>query len=114
MNAEPWAILLIVLATIVAAVGSVLLKIGAGKLKKSLTAIIKNWQVLLGFCFYGTGSIMFVPALRGGDLSVLFPITSLTYIWTVLLSKKVLNETINSWKWIGIALIMVGVILIAR
>ena len=55
------------------------------------------------------GTMLFIPALRGGDLSILYPFVSLSYIWVALLSVRFLGEKMNKYKWIGIALIILGV-----
>jgi len=56
--------------------------------------------------------MIFIPALRGGDLSVLYPFVSLSYIWVMLLSIKMLGEKMTKLKWLGILLIISGVSLI--
>jgi len=52
---------------------------------------------------------MFIPALKGGDLSILYPFVSVTYVWVALLSVRFLGEKMNKFKWIGIAMIILGV-----
>ena len=61
---------------------------------------------------YAVGTILFIPALKGGDLSILYPFVALAYVWVSLLSVKFLGEKMNLVKWIGIALIIIGVSLI--
>ena len=58
---------------------------------------------------YALGTVLFIPALKGGDLSILYPFVALTYIWVSLLSVKFLGEKMNFMKWMGISLIIVGV-----
>ena len=58
---------------------------------------------------YELATIVFIPALRGGELSVLYPFISLSYVWVSLLSIKILKEKMNSFKWMGVALIIIGV-----
>jgi uncharacterized membrane protein len=67
---------------------------------------------MAGIGFYGVSTAMFIPALKGGELSVLYPLVALTYVWVSLLSVKFLNEKMNKMKWIGILLILFGVTLI--
>jgi drug/metabolite transporter (DMT)-like permease len=71
-----------------------------------------NPNLLIGLFFYGIGTVLFIPALKGGELSVLYPLISTTYIWVSLWSMRMLGEKMNSLKWIGVALIMGGVSLI--
>lgn len=112
MAAELWAIGLVVLGTLVGAFGPILLKRGSGSFGLSVRALTKNYNLIAGIFLYGLSSIIFIPALRGGDLSVLYPIVSVNYIWVSLLSVKFLGEKMNKLKWLGIFLIIVGVSLI--
>ena len=54
----------------------------------------------------------YIFALKGADLSVLYPLVSTSYVWTVVFSQKLLGEKMNKYKWIGIAAILLGVSLI--
>lgn len=112
MSTEWWAIVLIVIATILGGFGALYFKLGADKLKFNLLDLMKNWRLMLGVFFYGISTVFFILGLKGGDLSVLYPFASLTYVWVVLLSIKLLNEKMNLYKWMGVASILIGVSLI--
>jgi uncharacterized membrane protein len=112
MMAELWAIGLVVLATIVGSFGPLFLKRGSGKIRFSFIGMMRNRSLFLGFFLYGVATILFIPALRGGDLSVLYPITSLSYVWVSLLSMVFLGEKMNRLKWGGVAFIVLGVSII--
>ncbi len=64
--------------------------------------------------FYGLATLIYIGALRLGRLSVLAPITSLTYIWVAFLSVRFLGEEMNKFKWLGIFTIIVGVVLLVQ
>ena len=70
---------------------------------------MKNYNLFAGVALYGAGTVLFIPALKGGDLSVLYPFVALVYIWVSLLSVKFLGEKMNKFKWAGVALIIIGV-----
>ena len=112
MATELWAIGLVVLGTFVGAFGALYFKFGANKLRFELLALLKNWELMLGVLFYIVGSVFFIIGLKGGEVSVLYPFTSLTYVWVVFLSIKLLKERMNSYKWLGILSIFMGVSLI--
>ena len=109
MPAELWAIGLVLLASLVGAFGPILLKKGSSGKLSSISSLMKNYHLLGGVGLYAIGTILFIPALRGGDLSILYPFVALTYVWVSLLSVKFLGEKMNMVKWIGIALIIAGV-----
>ncbi|MCH8329051.1 MAG: EamA family transporter [Nanoarchaeota archaeon] len=109
MATELWAIGLVILATLIGAFGPILLKKASAKKLSSISSLMKNYHLFGGVALYAIGTILFIPALKGGDLSVLYPFVALTYIWVSLLSVKFLGEKMNLMKWMGISLIIVGV-----
>lgn len=109
MATQLWAILLVMLATLVGAFGPILLKKASARKLSRISSLIKNYHLFGGVSLYALGTMMFIPALRGGDLSILYPFVSLTYIWVSLLSVKFLGESMNKYKWLGVTLIIAGV-----
>lgn len=107
-----YAIIGVIIATFVAAYGSLYLKKGSATFTLSLFKAIKNIPLLIGVFFYFFSSIIFIISIKYGELSVLYPIASLNYIWSIFLAMKYLGEKMNTFKWMGIFLIMVGVVLI--
>ena len=69
--------------------------------------------LILGFALYGIGAIIMVFAYRYGSLSVLQPILSLNYVFSIILAFVILHEKITLLKVIGVLIIIFGVILIA-
>lgn len=102
---------LVVLATIIGSIGSLYLKKASTNFKFSFNGIF-NFQLIFGIFMYFLATLIFIAALRKGNLNVLYPITSLSYIWVALLSIKFLKEKMNYFKWSGIFLIILGVITI--
>jgi len=109
MPAELWAIGLVSFATLIGAFGPILLKKASAKKLSKISSLIRNYHLMGGIALYGIGTILFIPALKGGDLSILYPFVSLTYIWVSLLSVKFLGEKMNLFKWTGVGIIILGV-----
>jgi uncharacterized membrane protein len=109
---EVFPIMLVIFSTFFGSIGAFILKKSASKANFSIWRFYKNKVALLGFLIFGTGSMFFIVALKFGSLSVFYPISSLTFIWAVLLSKKFLKEDINSFKVIGVLLIVLGVVIV--
>jgi len=109
MTTELWAIGMVILATIVGAFGPILLKKASAKSLSKISSLITNYSLFGGVALYAVGTILFIPALKGGELSVLYPFVALIYIWVSLLSVRFLGEKMNKFKWVGIALIIIGV-----
>jgi uncharacterized membrane protein len=58
--------------------------------------------------------ILFTAALSWEDLSYVLPATSLGYVLNVAFANHFLNETVSVTRWLGTALISVGVLLVAK
>ena len=91
MTTQLWAIGLVVLATMIGAFGPILLKKASAKKLSSIKLLMKNYPLFGGVALYGVGTVLFIPALKGGDLSVLYPFVALVYVWVSLLSVKFLG-----------------------
>lgn len=112
METELWAIGLVLFAAVIGSFGPIFLKKASDKLSFKIKSIIYNKYLIVGVIFYGLSTIFFIPALKGGELSVLYPFVATVYIWVSLLSVKMLNEKMNKFKWLGILSIIIGVIFI--
>src|SRR3989338_6598376 len=104
--------ILVFICTIIISIAQVFYKTGADKLEFNLLSIITNQNLIIGMALYAAGAIILLIALRGGELSVLYPIIATSYIWVTLLSIYFFNEVMNFYKFAGIAAIISGIILI--
>jgi len=68
--------------------------------------------ILGGFAVYGIGALSMILAYRYGELSVLQPINSMSYVFSTILAVFILHEAIPLINIAGIALIVSGVIVI--
>lgn len=87
--------------------------LGVFLLKKGTRKKIINKYTITGISLYMIGSVIFVITLKYAPVSVLYPITGSTYIWSFILAKKYLNENIDKNKIIGLATIILGIVFIA-
>ena len=70
-------------------------------------------MLILGLGFYGVGALVMLIAYRFGKLSILQPMLSLNYVFSLLIAAFVLHEAVTIMKCIGVLLIISGVVLIA-
>ena len=112
MNTFIIAIIIVIIGSILGALGSLFLKKGSKKLSFSFISFISNRDIIKGVILFSIATVIFIPALKMGPLSVLFPMTALTHVWVLFFSKKFLKENMNNFKWIGVMLIILGVALI--
>jgi len=107
-----WAILGVLLASIFTALGALFLKLSSANFSLKPNKIFKNYFLLTGIMLYILSACLLIPSLRYGELSVLYPIMATSYISTCILSTKYLHEKMNTTKWLGIVLIVIGISLI--
>ena len=101
---------LIVLSTISGAVAQILLRFGAESLGEGgLVGLLRNFPLMGGYACLAMNVVLVVLAFRGGQLSVLYPIIALTYVWVAILSPMYFPEAITNSQIAGLALIIAGV-----
>ena len=100
--------LLVLFASFIGSFGAVFLKMGSEKLKQGLGQLL-NYRLALGVGMYLLSTCFFIVALRNGELTVLYPLVSLGYVWTLLWSKLFFKEPLTRYKFAGLFLILIGV-----
>jgi multidrug transporter EmrE-like cation transporter len=104
--------LLVLVASFIGSFGAVFLKSGAGKLHRQLSTLLTNWRLALGVGFYLISSFFFVLGVRKGELTILYPMVSLGYVWTLLWSHLFFKERMTRDKFLGIGLVLAGIVLL--
>lgn len=90
------------------------MKVGMSHFKLDPIALVTNYPLVAGYFLYGLNTVMLVLALKDGELSMLYPIIALTYVWVTLLSYLLLREAPNLYKNLGIGIIVIGVAVLGR
>ena len=113
---------LILVAVSLGAAGQLLLKTGVdsargGEGMGALEVIKRSFmqvRVLGGFSLYGISSVLWLLVLSKSELSYAYPMIAVGYIVVVFLSWLFLKESLGLLRLSGLALICVGVVLVAR
>ena len=119
------SILLILLSISIAVGGQILLKIGMNHIGNiavnSMSAlghlflgVIKSPIVLVGLFMYVISAAIWLVVISAVDLSFAYPFIGLTYVLIPIVSKFILKENVNPIRWIGTAIIIIGVVVISR
>lgn len=103
-NKNKYGILLMCISSICVCIGQLFWKLSSNQ------GII---QLILGFLLYSIGAMVMIVAYKHGSLSVLQPILSLNYVFSIILASIFLKEQITFLKIIGVIIIIIGVSLIA-
>jgi multidrug transporter EmrE-like cation transporter len=88
--------------------------IGAGNLVEKVIAMATQPLIIGGLCMYAISSIGFIVVLSRANISIVSPLLSISYLFTVLGGKIIFNEPLPPLRLVGLALIVTGVILVLR
>jgi multidrug transporter EmrE-like cation transporter len=114
MKTKRWAIGLVFLSTLLSASGQILIKTGVNHLKPNPISVATNVPLIIGYGLYGLSAAILVVSLKYGELSVLYPIYAMNFIWVSIASPIVFagSDSMNALKWTGVLAIVIGVTLI--
>ena len=116
----PLQLFLVLVGVAFGAAGAVCLKVGAVGIEYRGSYLDAIWQMALnpfvvgGFVLYVIPSLIWVVLLKSMPLSLLQPLLAMTYVVTPLMAMLFLSEPISPVRWLGIAVIVVGVCIVAR
>lgn len=114
---------LILVSVFLGSFGQILVKIGAPNLQLnfsginilySILHILKNIPVMMGIISYGISFLIWIKVLSKVELSYAYPMVSLGYVLVMIFSYFFFKENITLSRILGTALIILGVIFIAR
>ena len=106
-------ILSVLVMTLFGSLGALFLKRGSAKVSE-LKSLVATPQIWLGGLFYLAGALLNIYLLRGYSYSIVYPLTSLTYVWSLILSALLLHEKVTVQKLFGIAAICLGAFLLVQ
>lgn len=119
-------VILLLAATIICGVaGQLLLKNGMKEIGRveniesllnlgTFAKMASNVFVALGIIFYAMSAIAWLGAISQLDISLAYPLISLSYVIVALLAWAVFKENISLVRWAGILVILFGSFLLAK
>ncbi len=113
MKTPPSSMLLVLTASFIGSFGAVFLKAGAGRLHRKLVTLIFNWRLAAGVALFLLSSYFFVLGVRQGELTILYPMVSLGYVWTLFWSRLFFGEPFTRNKFLGLGLILAGIVFLS-
>lgn len=72
-----------------------------------------NLYIIAGLFLYVFATLIWFVVLSRIPLSVAYPVQSIAYVLGLLAALFIFNEPVTLIKWVGMAVIMVGVLIIA-
>lgn len=92
-------------------------RVGADELRDPIrpaASMLRNPLILSSAPHYAAGFAGWTLVLSGLQLSVAFPALAMTYVLIPIASWAVLHESVTAMQWAGMAIIVVGVLLVLR
>lgn len=117
-------ILLVLLSEVFTAIGQVFFKkttnaLGSYNLRdvntrfRFLNDVFTKPSIWVGLISIAVSLILWLAALAEGDLSLVYPISSLQFILILFSANIFLNEKVDKMKFLGTLLVVFGIVLIA-
>ena len=79
-----------------------------------LSSVLVSPWVLMGVCLLVLFFCAYLSSLSWADLTYVLPATAFSYVLMALLGKLFLHENVTTPRWLGIALITIGVGFVSR
>jgi drug/metabolite transporter (DMT)-like permease len=70
--------------------------------------------LLLGLAAYAVGTLLWIFAVSRKEISFLYPLTAANYAVIAIGGQLLFHESVSALRWAGIAVVMIGVILMNR
>lgn len=103
----------VLLMTLIGSLGAFFFKRSTESMS-GVFSLLKIPSFYIGGILYASGALINVILLRYMDYTVLYPMTAVAYIWSLVISNRFLGERITKKKVLGIALVCAGVVLLTR
>ncbi|MGI8770905.1 MAG: hypothetical protein ACR2JE_05675 [Acidobacteriaceae bacterium] len=95
-----------------ASTGQLMIKLGLNhhaSITNHFRALHGMLPTLGGLMIYALGTLLWIEAVRKRDISYLYPLSAINYTLVALGGMFFLGETVSSARWVGIAVITLGV-----
>lgn len=76
--------------------------------------MLTNWWFLVCGILFGGASVLWMYILKHFPLNMAYPMASLSYVFALVFAIVFLHETVAWNRWLGVALIMIGCIFVAK
>lgn len=105
---------MIFVMTFSGSMGAFFLKKGTSKMDKlSILTMLRTPELYVGGILYVLGACTNILLLRRMPYTEVYPMTSLTYVWTMFVSAFLLKEKVTGNKVIAIVCIVLGICLVS-
>ncbi len=78
-----------------------------------LIALRSGWLWLALACL-GSGMLVWLLVLQRMDVGIAYPMLALNFVLVTLTGRYLFNESVDRRHWAGVAMILIGVVLLGR
>jgi multidrug transporter EmrE-like cation transporter len=86
----------------------------SGSFLPHLIKLLTSPLFYLAMCVYFSSMILYLIALSKLELSLAYPMVAVNYAIILVCGKLFFNEKVTALRWIGVAFIIAGVVLVSR
>ena len=114
------AVVLTLFQCLLLASGQVCFKLAVEKIDKFYWAwnyfinLLTNWWLLASGIFLVSATVLWGFILKHFPFSVAYPLTAFAYIFGMLAAVIIFHEVVPLTRWIGVGLIILGVIFLVK
>jgi len=94
-------------------VANLLMKLGSGDQRLPFFFGLLSWRSALGLMIFGVAGLCYAVVLRLLPLNVAQSYAAAQFVAVILASRLVLGEPVPMARWIGISMIMAGILVVA-
>ena len=94
--------------------GQISLAAGMPALWRTAAGLAQRPDILGGLACYAISVVVWIVALSRVEVSIAYPMLSIGYVVNALLASWLFGEDVNTQRWLGIGVIVIGVVLVAR
>lgn len=76
--------------------------------------LLFNWQLACSGIAIAIATMLWMYILKHFEFSMAYPMISISYIFGLLVAVFIFHEAVPLNRWIGVGLIVAGVVLVAR
>lgn len=113
-------IILTIFQCLLLACGQVCFKLAVEKIDKFqwalvyFTTLLSNWWLYVSGILLISATILWGYILKNFPFSIAYPVTAIAYIFGMLAAAFIFHESIPITRWIGVGLVILGVLFIAK
>ena len=85
----------------------------ASEIARLVGRVVTSKNIMVGVAFEAVFFLCLLVMMSNADVSFVWPLTSLTFVFSTLAAKVYLHEQIDALRWAGVILIVFGAGLIA-